>query len=84
MFKPVNNNVVLLWDKPTEDVTIGGLIIPSSNKRGETAKVVAVNPQSELKVGDEVYFDKAKGTFTEVDGVQYLIIDEDDIFAVVE
>lgn len=82
--KPVNNNVVILWEKEQESVTSFGLVLPDSKKRGDTATVVAVHSKSQLSVGDVVIFDKLKGRFYEEDGKELLIINEEDIFGVVE
>lgn len=84
MIMPKNNNVILKWEKKQETTNQFGLIIPNEQKRGDIAIVVGVHDKSELKIGDNVLFDKMKGSFMEIDGDALLVIKEDDIFAVVE
>ncbi|HXE97263.1 MAG TPA: co-chaperone GroES [Dongiaceae bacterium] len=78
-----------------ETKTAGGLFIPETAKekpqRGEI--VAAGNGKKtedgkvlplDVKVGDIVLFGKYAGTEVRVDGVDYLMMREDDILAVVE
>jgi chaperonin GroES len=78
-----------------ETKTAGGLFIPETAKekpqRGEI--VAAGNGKKtedgkvlplDVKVGDVVLFGKYAGTEVRVDGIDYLMMREDDILAVVE
>jgi chaperonin GroES len=76
-----------------ENKTKGGIIIPDTAKeKPQEAIVVAVGPgkvtdngtrvATEVKVGDKVLFGKYSGTEIKVDGVDHLILREDDILAV--
>lgn len=79
----------------SEEKTKGGIFLPDTAKeKPQQAKVVAVGPGKTLddgkkaaidvKEGDVVIFAKYSGTEVKVDGVEYLVISEKDILAVVE
>lgn len=89
---PLHDRVII---KPAaaEEKTKGGLIIPDTVKekpqRGEivaigTGKVAEDGKVSPLavKVGDSVLYGKYAGTEVSVDGTDYLIMRESDIFAI--
>lgn len=76
-----------------ESTTKGGIIIPDSAKEKPIAgKVVAVGNGKilkngkarpvDVKVGDSVLFGKYSGTEVKVDGVELVLIREDDVLAV--
>lgn len=79
----------------SEEKTKGGIFLPDTAKeKPQQARVVAVGPGKTLdngtkatvdvKDGDIVLFAKYSGTEVKVDGVEYLVIAEKDILAVVE
>ncbi len=91
--KPLADRVVI---KPTaaEEKTKGGIILPDTAKEKPVmGEVVAVGPGKvsddgkkislEVKVGDKVLYGKYSGTEVTVDGDEYLIMREADIFAIV-
>jgi len=78
-----------------EEKTKGGIIIPDSAKEkpieGEVTAVGKGKVQDdgsvqkpEVKKGDRVLFGKYAGTEVKLDGVDYLILREDDILGVIE
>ncbi|MDD2336036.1 MAG: co-chaperone GroES [Geobacteraceae bacterium] len=78
-----------------ESMTAGGLYIPDTAKeKPQKGEIVAVGKGKiteagkvipvDLKVGDTVLFGKYAGTEIKIDGVDYLIMREDDILGVVE
>ena len=78
-----------------ETTTKGGIIIPDSAKeRPLQGEVLAVGNGKRLedgsvipmdvKAGDRVLFGKYAGTEVKVDGVEHLILREDEILGVVE
>ncbi|MCW5934943.1 MAG: co-chaperone GroES [Fimbriimonadia bacterium] len=93
-FRPLNEKVVL--EVIEEDETSpGGIILPdTAKKRSQEAIVYAVGPGRLLKdgsraavavqVGQKVVFSKYAGSEFEFDGKKYLILDEDQIFAIRE
>jgi chaperonin GroES len=90
--KPLADRVIVA-PAAAEEKTKSGIIIPDTAKekpqRGEIVAVgegkmsdqgVLVKPQ--LKVGDQVLYGKYAGTEISIDGEDYLIMKESDIFAV--
>ena len=79
-----------------ETTTAGGIIIPDtvSKEKPQEGKIIAVGKGKmnddgklipmDVKVGDLVLFGKYAGSEVKVDGVEYLIMREDDILGVVE
>jgi len=92
---PLGNRVVI---KPQDiqEKTPGGLVIPPSatdDKRPAFGEVVKLGIgkdkegkvlKFEVKVGDLVYFKKYSPEEIEVDGSEYLILESDDILAIVK
>ncbi|WP_423190055.1 co-chaperone GroES [Alkalibacterium sp. f15] len=94
MLKPLGNRV-LLEVKKEEQKTASGLVLPESAKeKPQTAKVVAVGEGKLLdngnyakiavSVGDEVVFEKYSGAEIKFQGIEYLVVKDTDIIAVVE
>ena len=92
--KPLSDRVLIL-PNPAEEKTAGGLFIPDTAKEKPLAgKVVAVGPGArddngalipmEVKVGDKVITGKYSGTEVKMDGVEYTIVKQSDILAIVE
>jgi chaperonin GroES len=77
------------------DKTKGGIILPDTAKeKPQEAKVLAVGSGKvlgngkvvapEVKVGDTILFGKYSGNEVKVDGKELLIINQDDILAVIK
>jgi chaperonin GroES len=85
--KPLSDRVLVL-PNPAEEKTAGGLFIPDTAKEKPlVGKVVAVGPgtadvKMEVKEGDTVLYGKFAGTEFNIDGVDYLIMRQNDILAV--
>lgn len=73
----------------------GGIILPdTAKKKQETVKVLAVGPGKSdkdgkmipcpVKVGDVVLMDKYAGQEVSLDDEEYLILNADDIIAIIE
>lgn len=86
--KPLSDRV-LIEPAKAEDKTAGGIIIPDTAKeKPQRGKVVAVgsgkpDEPMTVKVGDMVLYGKYAGTELNVDGTDYLIMREADLFAIV-
>lgn len=91
--KPLADRVIV---KPAEaeEVTKGGIILPDTAKeKPMQGTIVAAGPgrttdegksiKIEVKVGDKVLYGKYSGTEVTVDGEEYLIMRESDLFAVI-
>lgn len=92
--RPLNDRI-LVKRLEEEDKTAGGIIIPDSAKeKPAEGEIIAIGPGKlnksgervamDVKVGDKVLFSKYGGTDVKIDGVNYLIMREDDILGVVE
>ena len=90
--KPVagTQNRVVVESAAAEEKTAGGIIIPDTAKeKPQRGKVIAVSDIDEkgnkpaVKVGDTVLYGKYAGTEVQLNGIDYLIMRETDIFAIV-
>jgi chaperonin GroES len=79
---------VLVEAAQAEEKTAGGIIIPDTAKeKPQRGKVIAVGNGKKdepltVKVGDSVLYGKYAGTEITIEGKEYLIMRESDIFAV--
>lgn len=91
--KPLADRVVVK-KLEAEEKTAGGIVLPDTAKeKPQQGEVLAAGPGKldekgtrqpmEVKVGDKVLFAKYSGTEVKIDGVEYLILSERDILAVV-
>jgi chaperonin GroES len=92
--RPLSNRVLLRRLEQEEQLK-GGIILPdTAKKKQETAEVVACGPGKKnkngelvpvsLKVGDIVMLDKYSGQEVKLDDVEYVIVREEDIIAIVQ
>ncbi|GIV39981.1 MAG: 10 kDa chaperonin [Thermonema sp.] len=86
--KPLADRVVV-EPLPAEEKTKAGIIIPDTAKeKPQEGVVVAVGPGKKdepmtVKVGDRVLYGKYAGTEIHIDGKDYLIMRESDIYAII-
>lgn len=94
MLQPLSNYIVLKKIEQ-EATTIGGIVLPDSAKNEVlTAEVVAIgqsryNAQGqelahEVSVGDKVIYSSYAMTTYKEEGVEYLIMREDEILAIIK
>jgi len=92
--RPLNDRVLVLRIEE-EEKTSGGIIIPDTAKeKPQEGKVVGVGPGKlnddgkriplQVKKNDRVLFGKYAGTDIKIDGVEHLIMREDDILGIIE
>ena len=92
--KPLGDRV-LIQVLDAKEVSKSGIIIPDTAKeRPQEGRVVAVGPgrindegnriDPEVKKGDTVLYGKYSGTEVNVDGVDYLILRESDVLAILD
>lgn len=92
--QPLHDRVIVKPSEP-EEVTKGGIILPDTAKeRPQQGEVIAVGTGKltedgkviplQVKVGDKVIYGKYSGTEVNIDGEEYLIMRESDIFAIVQ
>lgn len=70
---------IVLPDTAKEKPQEGEVLAVGSGKIGDDGKRIA----PEVKVGDRVVYSKYGGTEVKIDGVEYLILKESDILAIV-
>lgn len=86
--KPLADRVIV-EPAAAEEKTAGGIIIPDTAKeKPQKGKVVAVGAGKKdepmtVKVGDNVLYGKYSGTEITIEGKDYLIMKEADIYAVI-
>ena len=92
--KPLADRIVI---KPLEEeeVVVGGIVLPDTAKeKPQTGEIVAIGKGRttedgkvlplEVKVGDKVLYAKYAGTEFKQDNVEYLVLKESDILAIIE
>lgn len=86
--KPLADRV-LVEPAPAEEKTASGIIIPDSAKeKPQRGTVIAVGNGKKdepmtVNVGDSILYGKYSGTEINIEGTEYLIMRESDIFAIV-
>lgn len=92
--QPLSDRVLIkILEK--EEKTAGGIFLPDTVKeKSQVGEVAAVGVGArndkgervapEVKVGEKVMYSKYAGTELKVDGVDYLLLTEKDILAIVE
>ena len=91
--KPLGDRVVIK-NMEAEETTKGGIILTAAAKEKPLmAEVIAVGPGGivdgkevtmQVKVGEKVIYSKYAGTEVKMDGVDYIIVKQSDILAIVE
>jgi len=92
--RPMNDRVLVIRQEE-EQKTAGGIIIPDTAKeKPQKGKIIAAGPgrmaddgkriPMEVKEGDRVLFSKYAGSEIKIDGVEHIVMKEDDILAIVE
>ena len=90
---PLGDRVVLK-QSVAEETTKSGIVIPGQSKeKPQQAEIIAVGPggmvngkevEMTVKVGQTVIYSKYAGTTVELDDVEYIVVKQDDILAIVE
>ncbi len=92
--RPMNDKILVLRVEE-EEKTSGGIIIPDTAKeKPQEGTIVAVGPGKinkkgkrvplEVKEGDHVLFAVYAGTEMKINGVEHLIMQEEDILGIVQ
>lgn len=92
--RPLNDRVLVLRIEE-EQKTGGGIIIPDTAKeKPQEGKVIAIGPGKvnedgkriplDVKENDRILFGKYSGTDIKIDGIEHLILREDDILGILE
>ena len=90
---PLADRVVVKMVEMEETTKSGIILTASAKEKPQVAEVLAVGPGAlkdgvvvpmSVKVGDKVITSKYSGTEIKLDGVEYIIVSEEDILAIVE
>ena len=91
--KPLADRVVIKMIEAEETTKSGIILAGAAKEKPQMAEVLEVGPggivdgkeiKMEVKVGDKVLFGKYAGTEVKLDGINYIIVRQSDILAVVE
>ncbi len=91
--KPLGDRVVIKMVESEETTKSGIILAGSAKEKPQIAEVVEVGPGGivdgnevvmTVKVGDKVVTNKYSGSEIKLDGVEYIIVRQDDILAIVE
>ncbi len=91
--KPLADRVVVKLTEAEETTKSGIILTGSAKEKPQVSEVVAVGPggivdgnkvEMYVKPGDKVLTGKYSGTEVKVDGVEYTILRQEDILAIVE
>lgn len=91
--KPLADRVVVKMVEAEEKTKNGIILTASAQEKPQVAEVIAVGPggmvdghevKMEVKVGQKVITGKYAGTEVKADGVEYNIVRQSDILAIVE
>ena len=91
--KPLADRIVIKMTEAEETTKSGLILAAASKEKPQVAEVVAVGPGGVvdgekvamyLKVGDKVLLSKYAGTEVKVDDVEYTILRQSEVLAIVE
>ncbi len=91
--KPLADRVVIRFAEAEETTKSGIILAGAAKEKPQVAEVVAVGPGGVVdgkeigmyvKLGDKVLINRYGGTEVKLDGVEYTIVRQDDILAIVE
>jgi chaperonin 10 Kd subunit len=91
--KPLADRIVIKMTEAEETTKSGLILAAASKEKPQVAEVVAVGPggivdgekvDMYLKVGDKVLLSKYAGTEVKVDDVEYTILRQSEVLAIVE
>jgi chaperonin GroES len=93
--RPLHDRLIVKRLDDKEQLSVGGIIIPDTAKeKPQEGKVVAVGKGKknddgtisplDVKVGDKILFGKYAGSDVKLEGVEHLILREEDVLGVLE
>ncbi|MCG8643472.1 MAG: co-chaperone GroES [Desulfobacterales bacterium] len=71
---------IIIPDTAKEKPAEGKVVATGNGRMGDDGKLLAMD----VKVGDRILFSKYGGTDVKIDGIDYLIMRQDDVLGVIE
>ena len=93
MIKPLGSRVLIKMKEGEETTKSGIILAGNAQEKPQIAEVIEVGPgeiinekpeQMIVKKGDNIIVSKYSGTEVKDEGVEYIIVKQDDILAIVE
>lgn len=93
IIKPLSDRVVIKMVEAMETTKSGIVLAGSAKEKPQVAEIVAVGPGGvvdgkeivmQVSVGDRVLISKYAGTEVKIDNIEYTILRQSDILAIVE
>lgn len=93
MIKPLEDRVLLKMVELDQTTKSGIILSSNSQEKPQIAEVIAVGPgriedgkkiEMNIKVGDKVITSKYSGTEIKYEGIEYIIVKESDVLAIVD
>ena len=91
--EPLGDRVVLKREEAEERTASGPFLAGNAKEQPQLAEVIAVGPGAlvdgkrvpmDVKVGDKVFYSKYGGSEIKLDGVEYIVIGQSEIMAIVK
>ena len=91
--EPLGDRVVLKREEAEEKTASGLFLAGNAKEQPQLAEVIAVGPGAlvdgkrvpmDVKVGDKVFYSKYGGSEIKLEGVEYIVIGQSEIMAVVK
>ena len=91
--EPLGDRVVLKREEAEERTASGLFLAGNAKEQPQLAEVIAVGPGAlvdgkrvpmDAKVGDKVFYSKYGGSEIKLDGVEYIVIGQSEIMAIVK
>ncbi|MCK5696332.1 MAG: co-chaperone GroES [Desulfobacula sp.] len=71
---------IIIPDTAKEKPAEGKIVATGNGRMGEDGKLLPMD----VKVGDRILFSKYGGTDVKIDGIDYLILRQDDVLGIIE
>lgn len=82
-FKPLGKRVLVQRTEVESKTASGIILVDSAKEKPNTAEVKAIGGEiTEIKVGDTIVFEQFRGTEFTLEGVDYLVLEQDNIIGV--
>ena len=83
-FRPLGKRVLVLRTEAQSTTASGIILVDSAKEKPQTAVVKAIGKEVEdLKIDDTIIFEQFRGTEFTLDGVDYLVLDIENIMGVI-